>query len=125
MELEEHIADLDKKNAQTPSPDLHKECLILNTEYDILTSHTIENVLLKNRSNIYEHGDRAGEVLARQLKGATAKQVIKAVKMQNGEIITDQLDINDAFQCYYHNLYSSNNSYDVSSSSNFFRDLPI
>lgn len=107
MKLEEQIADLDKKNAQTPSPDLY----------------TIENLLLKNQSNIYEHGDRAGEVLARQLKGARAKQIIKGVKSQNGEIVTDQLGINDAFQCYYHDLYSSNNSCDPLF--NFFRDLSI
>ena len=70
VEMEEQIADLDKKSAQTPSPDLYKERLKLNTEYDIFTSHTIENLLLKNRRNIYEHGDRAEEVLARQLKHA-------------------------------------------------------
>lgn len=116
MELEEQIADLDKKNAQTPSSDLCKERLKLNTEYDILTSHTIENVLLKNRSNIYEHGDRAEEVLARQLKGARAKQITEGVKSQDSEIVTDQLGINDAFQCYYHDLYSSNNSCDPSTS---------
>lgn len=125
IELEGQIADLDNKNAQNPSPDLYKERLKLRSEYDMLTSHSIEYLLLKNRSNIYEHGDKAGEILAKQLKGARAKQVINGVTAQDGKTVTDQLEINQVFQHYYKDLYNSNDLHDPSLISNFFKDLPI
>lgn len=124
-DLERQIADLDNRNAQTPSLDLYKDRLKLTSEYNMLTSYHIECLLLKNRSNFYEHGDKAGEVLARQLKGARAKQVINGVKSQNGKMITDQSGINEMFQQYYQDLYTSNSSNDPTLFSNFFRELPI
>lgn len=125
VDLESRIADLDSRNAQNPSQDLYKERLKLGAEYDILTSRSTEYLLLKNRSNMYEHGDKAGEVLARQLKGARAKQTINGVGSQSGGIITDQKGINDAFQCYYRKLYSSDNLCNPHLLENFFRHLPI
>lgn len=123
VELERQIADLDARNAQSPSPDLYKERLKLKSEHDLLTSHRIEYLLLKNQSTTYEHGDRAGEILARQLKGTRSKQAINGVTLQNG--VTDQLGIIDAFKSYYQELYSSNICSDPILVYNFFRDLPI
>lgn len=65
-DLEKQIADLDNRNSRNPSPKLYKERLKLGAEYDVLASHSIEYLLLKNRSDTYEHGDKAGEILARQ-----------------------------------------------------------
>lgn len=96
-ELERQIADLDNRNAQAPSPSFYKDRIKLVSEYDRLTTHHIEQLLLKNRSNTYEHGDKAGEILARQLKGARAKQLISGVQLQNGEVVTDQSNINQLF----------------------------
>lgn len=97
----------------------------LGAEYDLLTSHSTAYLLLKNRSNIYEHGDKAGEFLARQLKGARAKQTINGVMLENDEVVTDQQQINDAFQRYYKDLYSSNNACNSNLLSDFFRGLHI
>lgn len=67
----------------------------------IYSPHNLEYLLLKNRSNMYKHGDKAGEILSRQLKSTRAKQTIKCVKSQHGRVPTDQQGISDAFQKYY------------------------
>jgi len=125
LDLESRIADIDIKNARAPSQDLYKERLKLSAEYDLLTSQTIEYLLLKNRSDLYEHGDKVGEILSRQLKGTTAKQTIRGVKSQHVGVTTDQQGINNAFQQYYEEIYSSNNLCNSDLLENFFKDLPI
>uniref|UniRef100_A0A3B3CPH8 Reverse transcriptase domain-containing protein n=1 Tax=Oryzias melastigma TaxID=30732 RepID=A0A3B3CPH8_ORYME len=123
--LGKQIANVDRRHSQNPTDALYKERLILSAEYDRLTSHHTEYLLLKNRSDVYEHGDKSGEMLARQLKSARAKQVISGVMTENGTLITDQQGINAAFQSFYSRLYTSDNTCDSGLLSEFFRDLPI
>lgn len=43
VKSEDQIKQIESRNAEAPAPDLHKERLQLRTEYDLLTSHNIEN----------------------------------------------------------------------------------
>lgn len=45
LKLDEEIAKLDKRYAQYPSLDLNEKRLKLKTEYDLIMSHLIENLL--------------------------------------------------------------------------------
>lgn len=122
--LDRQIKQIDSRNAQSPSLDLDKERLKFKTEYDLLTSHYIENLLLKNRSTVYEHGDKAGEILARQLRGARAKQLISGIRSEEGAIITNQQEINDTFKEFYAKLYTAHNP-NVNLIRNFFQNLNV
>lgn len=124
-DLEKQISDLDNRNSQNPSPNLYKERLKLRMEHDLITSHSIEYLLLKNRTDSYEHGEKTGEHLARQLKAARAKQTINGIMLQDGTIVTDQQGINDAFQQYYNDLYTSDNVNISEPLPEFFRGLQI
>lgn len=124
LEISKRIAELDKTYAHNPSPDLYKERLKLKAEYDQISSYVIENLLFRNRSNFYEHGEKAGAILARQLRGARAKQIISKVNTQNGRITTDQQEINSVFQEYYINLYTSSSPHSEDMR-DFFRGLNI
>lgn len=103
---------------------MDKERLKLKPAYDLLTSHDIENLLLKNRSTVYEHEDKAGEILAKQLRGVRAKQLISGVRSQGGMTVTDQQEINNTFKEYYAKLYNTCNP-DFNLIQAFFKDLKL
>lgn len=53
----------------------------LQTEFNLLSSRQVEGQLLQNRSEFYEHGEKAGKHLANQLRGLRAKQLIAGIRM--------------------------------------------
>lgn len=125
LELSEQIAQLDKSYAQHPSPNLYKEQMKLKADYDLVSSYSTENLLLRNKSTIYEYGEKAGEILAKQLRGARAKQIISGVVSPTGKVTIDQQEINNVFKDYYCKLYTSNNSSNLNAMQDFFKDLRI
>lgn len=54
----------------------------LQTEFNLLSSRQVESQLLRNRSEFYEHGEKAGKLLANQLRGVRAKQLIAGVQTE-------------------------------------------
>ena len=58
------IRELDSQNAMTPSPDLSKQRLNLQKEYDLLSTGKVERQLLQARGLNYESGEKAGILLA-------------------------------------------------------------
>lgn len=93
----------------------------LQTEFNLLTSHLVERQLLQTKSNYYEHGEKTGKLLANQLRGLRAKQLIAGVRTDNGGITSDQKLINDKFRTFYSNLYTSDCTTNVME--NFFDNL--
>lgn len=71
-ELADKIADVDRRYATLPTPDLYKEKLLFQTEFDTFMTWKAEKNILKSRQVYYEHGDRAGKLLALQLKQQAA-----------------------------------------------------
>jgi len=61
--LTERIAQLDTFYATSPSQDLYKERLSLQSEFDTLTTDHAVEPLLMSRSLFYEQGDKAGKFL--------------------------------------------------------------
>lgn len=59
------------------------------------------------RRKHFECGDKAGKMLALQLKQLESKQSILAIKSAEGDIINDQKIINQAFRDFYSKLYQS------------------
>lgn len=108
--LADEISRLDEQYARSPTPDLYKRCLKLKSELDLLSTNEIEGLLRRTRSVFYESGEKSGKVLANQLRGLRAKQIISGLRLDNGEVTTDQSTINDKFRDFYSTLYTSNSS---------------
>lgn len=71
-QLIDSIRDLDRRYSISPSPELYKERLGLQTQYNLLSTDKTEQHLLRSRGFIYEHGEKAGRLLAHQLKCRSA-----------------------------------------------------
>ncbi|XP_053185855.1 interferon-induced very large GTPase 1-like [Scomber japonicus] len=59
-ELTTLIHDVDQQLSDSPSTDLRKKRIALQTEFDLLASKQAEENFLKSRQSHYEHGERAG-----------------------------------------------------------------
>lgn len=122
-ELGKLIADLDSLLAVTNTPDLYKERLRLKTELDVLLSTEAER-LLHFHCSLYEHGDKAGRLLAHQLKARQASKIIQ-IRDESGMVVTDQTEINTSFNLFYRQLYESQSPSDETQMDAFFLKLDL
>ena len=81
-------------------------------------------MLLRSRFKYYEEGDKAGRLLAHQLKQESSSHQILQIKSPLGTT-TDPKQINDHFKDYYNLLYTSEHPPDSTASDNFFDSLNI
>ncbi len=107
ISLANEISRLDEQYAKSPTPDLYKRRLKLKSELDLLSTNEIEGLLRRTRSVFYESGEKSGKVLANQLRGFQAKQIISGLRLDNGEITTDHSAINEKFRDFYSTLYTA------------------
>ena len=121
-ELEDALANLDTQHPTNQSPDLYKERLKLQTELDLLSTREAEQLLLQSRGTFYESGDRAGRLLAQQLKSRNASNQIAQIRNDTGMITSDPGDI---FREFYSQLYSSESPDDGAHLSQFFAKLDM
>lgn len=105
--LADKIADIDKRYALSPTPDLFKEKLLLQTEFNTLTTWKAEKNIFKSRQVYYEHGDKAGRLLALQLKQQSSEQTISGIEIGADSISRNPRVINDQFKQFYSTLYQS------------------
>lgn len=123
-ELMKAIKEVDLANSMTPSEELRKKRILLQTEYDILTSQREEDLYLRSRQDLYEHGERAGKLLSYQLKQSAAAGMIVEIGDTVGNKIIDQKGINNQFKSFYEDLYTSEIN-DGDRVKNFFENLEI
>uniref|UniRef100_A0A3B5RAA6 Reverse transcriptase domain-containing protein n=1 Tax=Xiphophorus maculatus TaxID=8083 RepID=A0A3B5RAA6_XIPMA len=122
--LTRHISQIDNLYAISPSPTLYKDRLVLQAEFDVLmTQHTTE-LLLQSGAQFYEHGDKAGKLLAHQIRRVSASRHISQIQTTQG-ITTDPMEINLAFKDFYRSLYSSECTPSVTDFDNFFNNLEV
>ena len=87
---------MDCKYSTAPTPELIKERSALQTEFDLLTTHYTEQLLLQSRSNLYEHSDKAGKVLVQQIRQFTPSTLITCIcKYDDDQISNDEQKINN------------------------------
>lgn len=98
--LTSEISNLDQRYALNPSPELLKQSVALQAEFNLIS--TKERLLLRCRGSYYEHGDKASRLLAHQLRQATS-HLIPSIK-NNDTITTDPLEINVNFKSFYSSL---------------------
>ena len=103
QKLIDAISEVDCKYSTSPNPSLYKERLALQTQYNLISTSERERLIMRSH---YEHGEKAGRLLAHQLKSKSASQSISQIEETTGEITTDPLKINDTFKKYYFDLYT-------------------
>lgn len=122
-DISQALAKIDEQHASSPSSALYKERLRLQTEYDIVTTDKAAHQITKARFNIYESGDKAGKLLARQARQAAASRLIPKVQDQTGGIVTNHAEINHTFKQYYCELYHSEHTTNTPNFETFFDKL--
>lgn len=78
--LAQRISQLDNLYASSQSPDTYKERLSLQVEFDILMTHHTTELLLRTRSQFYEHGDKASKLLGHQLRQRSTSRQIPQIR---------------------------------------------
>lgn len=124
-ELTGLISQLDHQHSVAPSPDLYKERLVLQTEFNLITTQQAERMIQKSRGRWYEHGEKSSKLLAHQLRKSETTQLISEIKTQNGLVSTNPKDINETFQSFYSTLYQSESLQSQPLFNNFFANLTM
>lgn len=123
QELTDAIIDIDRQQAITITPDLTAKRLQLQTEFDLLSTGKAEYLLQRTRATYYEHGDRAGRLLASQLRHQCASRFISQIYDASHNLTTDPASINSAFSSFYSTLYKSEPPSDSLSMDSFLDNL--
>lgn len=124
MELETKIRTIQERVYQTNDTDLKKELLLLRAEYDKQSSFRAASSLLRLKQSFYEQGDKAGKLLAWQIKQLESSTPITSIRTQE-KTLTDPRNINNAFKDYYQKLYDSKGNHDGNDLKNFLNALNI
>ncbi len=113
------ITELDRKLSISPSLELDKERQNLQMEYNLLSTQETEKLLLRSRGFLYEHGEKAGRHLSRQIKNKSVSQQIKQIRTPSGELTVIPSVINETFKTFYSELYTSQSPTDKTNMMNF------
>lgn len=119
-ELSSEIKDLDGLISGSPTPDLIRRRVGLQTEIDLLTTTQAERFILTSRSRFYEEGDKPSKLLASQLRQKAVSRIISQIMLPDGSSTEDHQAINDCFKEFYSKLYSSDSTPDHNQFDAFF-----
>ncbi len=72
----------------------------------MLSTHKIKNAIRKMKHWYYEWGDKAGKLLAWQIKKEEASRALYTIK-KNERFTSNPSKIKEAFPSYYQSLYTS------------------
>lgn len=117
-QLTNDILKLDATLALAPSNDLVKQRLVLQTEFNLLS--TRQNLINKTRSGINEFGEKTGKILAHQLHCKTADRIIAAINDELGTKHIDHSDISICFHKFSEKLYTTKSIGDNNLFDSFF-----
>lgn len=80
----------------------------LKYHFNSILSQRTDFFLFRARRNYFKSGERAGRLLAWQIKNGESSSTIPAVRPQRGgSLLTKSVDINYTFRDFYRNLYTS------------------
>ena len=118
-ELSLEVKTLDGLIAGSPTPDLIRRRVGIQTEIDLLTTTQAERLILKSHSRFYEEGDKPSKLLANQLRQKAASRIISQIMLPDGSSTEDHQTIN-CFKELYSKLYSSDSTPDHNQFDIFF-----
>lgn len=125
QDLISSIRSIDRQYSITPTPELYKERIALKTQYDLLSTERTERHHLWSKGHYYEHGEKAGRLLAYQLKCRSASRLIPQIRNTSQSLTTDPVEINNTFKEFYSELYTSTFPQDNSNMTTFLDSIDI
>lgn len=105
-QLESKIKILQEKFNKDHNSQLEKELLILRAEYDKHSASRAASSLLRLKQSFYEQGDKAGKLLAWQIKQLECKRPIASI-ISDSQTLHEPEEINKTFRSYYEELYKA------------------
>lgn len=79
----------------------------METEYNLVSTDKAAYLLRKPQFNINDSGDKASKLLSQQARQNLSFHLIPEIHSEKGELITNQVEINNTSKPYCRNLYSS------------------
>ena len=99
-----HLKQLEKKEIKNPRISRRKEILKIRAEINAReTKETIAKIN-KAKSSFFEKINKIGKPLARLIKKQMEKNQINKIRNENGEITTDNTEIQRIIRDYYRQL---------------------
>lgn len=91
----------------TGNAELRRNLIVARADLQAILDEETAFALYQLRRKCYESGDKAGKMLAYQLKQQENRAIIPAIRDSNGNLVTEQSKINGAFREFYSNLYQA------------------
>lgn len=122
--LRRQILQLDDMYSLSPSPEIYKDRSLLQAEFDTIMTDRTTELMLQSGAQFFEHGDKAGKLLAHQIRQVSASRQISKIHTSLG-VSTDPSQINQAFESFYKLLYTSECTPTEDDFDSFFSRLTI
>lgn len=108
--LEREISALQREHVLTQNNDVQQKLRSKQLEYNTITTHKTENAMRRMNQRYYEQSDKAGKLLAWQIRREEARREIHTIK--SGPVLTaNPKEINTTFKNFYETLYTSQGNF--------------
>uniref|UniRef100_A0A671X7A5 Reverse transcriptase domain-containing protein n=1 Tax=Sparus aurata TaxID=8175 RepID=A0A671X7A5_SPAAU len=125
LELENDIKELELEIYTNDSSEAQRKLAILKAKYIALSTNKASAGLIRLKQTYYDQGEKAGKLLAWRIKTQQNEKTINEIIDTNGDKITTPQKINNLFETYYSQLYSSETHITTESFHNFFDHILI
>ncbi|KAF3832143.1 hypothetical protein F7725_025808, partial [Dissostichus mawsoni] len=124
--LQSELKTIEKQHMRDPkNPLLQKTLLTVRADLQAILHEETAFSLCRLPKKHFECGDKAGKMLALQLKQLEGKLSIPAIRDSGGNIINDPKLINREFQTFYSNLYQTECTAQDHSLDQFFKNVTL
>lgn len=124
-ELEQDIVTFTRLYTKKPTLEHRKSLEQARMALNGLFTSKAEYALYRMKGRHYEQGEKAGRLLAAQLRQREAAMAIPALRSSGGDVLTHPQDIVNEFASYYKHLYTPSDQIDQHKITSFLAGLEL